>query len=111
MKPGKPVPEAVRQGLTGLPLLQSLRQSLVQANTLVNPPDCPEIAVVQADCRFFIPLRPGDTARSILRMKACTPRKKTRLGNGYFITTERLFYNQRDEAIRTQEFTVFHYQP
>jgi acyl dehydratase len=110
MKPGKPVPDAMRQGLTGLPLLQSLRQSLVQANTLVNPPDCPEIAVVQADCRFFIALRPGDTARSVLQMKACTPRKKTRLGEGYFITTERLFYNQRDDLIRTQEFTVFHYQ-
>ncbi len=111
MKPGGVVPDAVREGLTGLPLLQALRQSLVRANTLVNPPDCPEIAVVEADCRYFLPLRLGDTARSVLQMTGCTPRKKTRLGEGYFITTERLFYNQRDDLIRTQAFTVFHYQP
>jgi acyl dehydratase len=109
-KPGEEVPEAVRQGLTGIPLLQSLRQSLVQGGTLVNPPDCPEIAVVKAACLFFVPVRPGDTLRGELRMKTCSQKKKTKLGEGYFITTERLFYNQRDELVRTQEFTVFHYR-
>jgi acyl dehydratase len=110
LKPGEPVADAVRQGLTGIALLQSLRQSIVQGGTLVTPPGCPEIAVVQAVSRFFIPLRPGDTARSELRMKNCSQKKKTKLGTGYFVTTERLFYNQRDELVRTQEFTVFHYQ-
>jgi acyl dehydratase len=109
-KPGETVPEAVLEGLTGLPLLRSLRQSLVRGGTLVDPPDCPEIAVVRADSRFFVPLRPGDTARATLRMTDCSARKKTRLGEGYFITTERLFHNQRDELIRTQAFTVFHYR-
>lgn len=109
-KPGEDVPDAVRQGLTGIPLLQSLRQSLVQGGTLVNPPDCPEIAVVQAACSFFIAVRPGDTLRGELRMKTCSHKKKTKLGEGYFITTERLFYNQRDELVRTQAFTVFHYR-
>ena len=98
------------QALTGLPLLQSLRQSLVRGSTLVEPPDCPEIAVVQADCRFYLPLRPGDTLRSELRLADCSRRKKTRLGEGYFVTTERLFRNQRDELVRTQAFTVFHYR-
>ena len=110
MKPGGQMPDAVRQGLTGIPLLQSLRQSLVQAGTLVSPPGCPEIAVVQAASRFFIPLMAGDTARIELRMKHCGQKKKTKLGEGYFITTERLLYNQRAELVRTQEFTVFHYQ-
>jgi acyl dehydratase len=110
MKSGEQVPDGVRQGLTGIPLLQSLRQSLVQGSTLIDPPDCSEIAVVQAVCRFFIPLRPGDTARSELSMKNCSQKKKTRLGEGYFVTTERRFHNQRDELVRTQEFTVFHYR-
>ena len=109
LKPGETVPDAMRQGLTGIPLLQALRQSLVQAGTLVNPPDCPEIAVTRAASRFFVPLRPGDTARSELRMRNCSQKKTTKLGDGYFITTERLFYNQRDELLRTQAFTVFHY--
>jgi acyl dehydratase len=87
-----------------------MRQSLVQAGTLVDPPDCPEIAVVQAACRFFIPLRPGDTARTHLMMKSCSQKKKTKLGEGYFITTDRPLYNQRDELVRMQEFTVFHYR-
>jgi acyl dehydratase len=110
LKPGEQVPDAVHQGLTGLPLLQSLRQSLVQGSTLIEPPDCPEIAVVQTASRFFVPLRPGDTVRSELRMKHCSQRKTTKLGTGYFVTTDRLFYNQKDEMVRTQEFTVFHYR-
>jgi hypothetical protein len=110
MKPGEEIPVAVRRGLTGIPLLQSLRQSLVQGSTLVDPRNCPEIAVVQAVCRFFNPLRPGDTARSELRMKSCSQKKRTKLGEGYFVTTERLFYNQRNDMVRTQEFTVFHYR-
>jgi acyl dehydratase len=110
LKPGETVPEGVRQGLTGIPLLQSLRQSLVRGGTLVDPPDCPEIAVVQADCRFYVPLRPGDTLRSELRMKDCSQKKKTRLGEGYFVTTERRFVNQRNELARTQKFIVFHYR-
>ena len=109
LKPSGSVPEGVRQGLTGIPLLQSLRQSLVRAGTLVVPPDCPEIAVVQAASRFFVPLRPGDTARSELTLKRCSPKKATKLGEGYFVTTERAFYNQRDELVRTQELTVLHY--
>lgn len=109
-KPGTTVPDGVRQGLTGVPLLQSLRQSLVRGSTLVEPPDCPEIAVVQAVCRFFAPLRPGDTLRGELRMKDCSQKKKTKLGEGYFVTTERLFTSQRGELVRTQEFTVFHYR-
>jgi acyl dehydratase len=110
LKPNEQVPDAVRQGLTGIRLLQSLRQSLVQGSTLVDPPDCPEIAVVQAVCRFFLPLRPGDTLRGELRLKNCSQKKKTKLGEGYFITTERSFTNQRNELVRTQEFTVFHYR-
>ncbi len=110
LKPGGQVPEAVRQGLTGIALLQSLRQSLVQAGTLVTPPDCPEIAVVQAVSRFYTPLRPGDTGRSEIRMKHCSPKKATKLGEGYFVTSERLLYNQRDALVRTQEFTVLHYR-
>ncbi|MBS0640948.1 MAG: MaoC family dehydratase N-terminal domain-containing protein [Proteobacteria bacterium] len=109
-KPGETVPDAVRQGLTGLKLLQSLRQSLVQGGTLVNPPDCPEIAVVQSVNRFYRPMRPGDTARVELRMKHCSAKKRTKLGEGYFVTTERHFTNQRGELIRTAEFTVFHYR-
>ncbi len=109
MKPGEPAPDGVRRGLTGIALLQSLRQVLVQGGTLVSPPGCPEIAVLQAVSRFFAPLRPGDTARGEIRMKHCSPKKATKLGEGYFVTNERLFYNQRDELIRTQEFTVLHY--
>ena len=110
MRPGEHIPDAVRQGLTGIPLLQSLRQSLVQGGTLVSPPGCPEIAVVQAASRFFIPLKPGDTAHVELRMKNCSQKKTTKLGEGYFISTERLLYNQRAELVHAQEFTVFHYQ-
>ncbi len=109
LKPGVSVPESVRRELTGVPLLQALRQSLVEAGTLVVPPQCPEIAVVQSVSRFFVPLRPGDTARSELTLKHCSARKATKLGTGYFITTERAFFNQREELVRTQQFTVLHY--
>ena len=88
---------------------QTLKRTVKRGGTLVIPPGCDEIAVVQATCRFFIPMRPGDTGHTELRMKNCSQRKKTKLGEGYFITTERLLYNQRNEPVRSQEFTVFHY--
>ncbi len=109
LKPGATVPEGVSQGLTGLPLLQSLRQSLVRGGTLVAPPGCPEIAVVQSVSRYFVPLRPGDTARGELTLKHVSQKKATKLGEGYFVTTERAFYNQRNELVRTHDFTVLHY--
>jgi acyl dehydratase len=75
----------------------------------VIPPGCPEIAVVQAVSQYFVPLRPGDTARSEIRMKNCSAKKATKLGEGYFVTAERLVYNQRSELVRTFELTTLHY--
>jgi acyl dehydratase len=109
MKPGKTIPDGVRRGLTGIPLLQALRQSLVTAGSLVQPPGCPEIAVVQAAQRYYVPVRPGDTLRAEVVMKGCSPRKSTKLGDGYFIASERRFFNQRNELTRTMGMNVFHY--
>ncbi len=109
MKPGVEVPDGIRLGLTGLPLLRSLRQNLIAGGTLVSPPGCPEIAVVRNVSRFFAAMRPGDTARTEVVMTDCSPKKTTRLGEGYFITSERRIFNQRDEPIRTFEVTIFHY--
>ncbi len=109
MKPGKTIPAAVREGLTGIPLLQSLRQSLVATGWLVQPPDCPEIAVVQAISRYYVPVRPGDTLRGEVVMKGCSPKKSTKLGDGYFVASERRFFNQRNELARTMGMNVFHY--
>jgi acyl dehydratase len=110
LKPCERGPDAVREGLTGTALLQSLRKRWAETSTLVTPPGCPEIAVVRAVSRYYLPLRPGDTARGELRMIGCSQKKATKLGEGYFITTERSFYNQRDELTRVMALTVLHYR-
>jgi acyl dehydratase len=65
--------------------------------------------VVQASSAHFVPMRPGDTQRTELRMKHCSQKKTTKLGEGYFVTTEQAVYNQHDELVRTFELTVLHY--
>ncbi|AYH43523.1 MaoC family dehydratase N-terminal domain-containing protein [Azoarcus sp. DN11] len=109
LKPGEKVPEAVQRGLTGLPLLQELRKDLISHITPFSVPGCPEIAVSQARSDYFTPLRPGDTTYTRQEVLNCSPMKRTRLGEGHFLTWVRSVFNQREELVRTFTLTGFYY--
>jgi acyl dehydratase len=110
-KPGATVPEPVKRGLTGAELRAELRTLAARAGIPFAPPDCPDVVVTQARFDFFAPLRVGDTIRSELRLTDCSARRKTRLGEGYFLTVEDAHFNQRDELVKTMTMSLFYYQP
>lgn len=107
-KPGTEVPQAVRDGLTGLALLRELRGGMELAPFI--PPGCPEVAAIVAHDDFYTPLRPGDTATAEAKLLSCSAEKTTRLGTGYFLTWIILFLNQRGELIKRGTRTAFHYR-
>jgi acyl dehydratase len=108
-KPGTKVPDAVKKGLTGLSLLQSLRTDMLAAVSPIMLPDYPEVAVVVARADYFTPLRPGDSAHSRIKLLNCSPKKRTKLGEGYFVTFLHALYNQKEELIKNFTLTLLLY--
>lgn len=109
LKPGANIPDAVRRGLTGHELLQELRASAVNEVTPFVVPGCPEVAVVVARADYFTPLRPGDYTHAKLELLNCSPKKRTKLGEGHFMTWVNSLRNQSGELIRNYTMTVFFY--
>ncbi|WP_068089025.1 MaoC family dehydratase [Novosphingobium rosa] len=108
-KPGADVPEPVLRNLHGMALMSALRPGIIKGGVPFPPPDCPEAVVTQAVYNFYTPLRVGDTLRTEQRLVTCSPRRKTRLGEGYFVTGENTLLNQRGELVRTASLSLFCY--
>lgn len=109
-KPGAVIPDAVRRGLTGMALLRALRQNIVAGGCPFPPPDCPEAVVTEAAFEFFAPLRIGDTLRTEQRLLTCSPKRRTRLGEGYFLASENSLFNQHDELVKVMTLSLFCYR-
>lgn len=109
-KPGADVPAPIRQGLRGQALQSALREELIKGGVPFPPPDCPETVVTQAEFTPFRPLRIGDTLRSEQRLLACSPRRQTRLGSGYFTKSENLLFNQHGALVKRIVFDMFCYR-
>ncbi|MDM8010956.1 MAG: MaoC family dehydratase N-terminal domain-containing protein [Parasphingorhabdus sp.] len=109
-KPGADVPEPIKRNLHGMELMTALREEIIKGGVPFPPPDCPEAVVTQADYHFYTPLRIGETLRTKQRLVSCSPLRKTRLGEGYFVTGENLLFNQRDELVRTVAMSLFCYR-
>ena len=58
---------------------------------------------------YGTPLRPGDSVCATSELLDCSPLKRTALGLGYFQTNLSTFYNQHDEIVGTNIFTLLRY--
>lgn len=58
---------------------------------------------------FFAPIQVGDRLAKSCRLTDFSPWKKTRLGEGHFITWADTYTNQRHEKVAEQMMTVFAY--
>ena len=58
---------------------------------------------------YGAPVRPGDLIYSTNETLNCSPLKETKLGPGYFQTNLQTFYNQKDEIVGTNLFTLLRY--
>ena len=109
MKPGSTVPESSKKGLTGMALLQEVRKEFIAANAPLSLPEFPEVVISDSRVDCFRPVRPGDSIRTVLEMIDCGPKKKTKLGEGHFLTWLNSDYNQNDELLKTIKYTMFCY--
>ncbi len=60
---------------------------------------------------FHKPVRPGDHLYYIMKLDSVSDMKKTRIGEGHFITTTQTYYNQNGEMVGREVRTVLKYKP
>lgn len=75
-----------------------------------QPPGTSKYAAQRVVQEYGRPLRPGDRVYTRAEVANCTPRKRTRLGEGHFVTLLTSFYNQRDELVGTSQYSFFFYE-
>ena len=66
---------------------------------------------IDSTLEFFRPLFPGDRVSVNSRLVNVTGKKKTRLGNGYFMTFVFSYSNQNGEPVCDQTMTIFRFKP
>jgi acyl dehydratase len=109
-KPGQTVPTGVQKGLTGIALLQDLRQVLIATQAPIALPGFPEVVISNSQIECYRPVRVGDELRAEQFMTGCGPLKRTRLGEGHFFSWVNIEKNQLDELVRTVSYTMFMYR-
>jgi hypothetical protein len=90
-KPWPPKTKKSDEG--GIPMPPGMRETIAQGSA-------------QA---YGVPIRPGDWLSATNETLNCSPLKETKLGPGYFQTNLQTFYNQRDEIVGTNLFTLLRY--
>ncbi|MER9363226.1 MaoC family dehydratase N-terminal domain-containing protein [Mesorhizobium sp. M0500] len=72
-------------------------------------PGVSEIIVPKITLECGSPYRPGDTVSMTSSLAACSPRKRTRLGDGYFVTFKEIYKNQLGDITGRIFMTLFQY--
>jgi acyl dehydratase len=74
-----------------------------------TPPGARE-TIAQGSTQYYgTPLRPGDRVHSTTEVVNCSPLKQTRLGPGYFQLNLDTYYNQNEEIVGTNLFSLLRY--
>jgi acyl dehydratase len=76
---------------------------------MFTPPGATDTIATRSVQYYGTPLRPGDRIFSTTELLDCSPLKKTALGPGYFQTNLTTYYNQKDDIVGTNLFTLLRY--
>jgi acyl dehydratase len=76
---------------------------------MFTPPGATDTIATRSVQYYGTPLRPGDRIYSTGELLDCSPLKRTALGPGYFQTNLSTYYNQNDEVVGTNLFTLLRY--
>ncbi len=117
---GRIAPPAMMQTWTfQRPVLEGIGERGGSADTL--DPDTPlgvldrvgfrGILATNSELEFDRPLREGDVLKSDVIVKSISERKKTGLGQGYFITWTQEYLDQNDKPVGRQVFRVLKFDP
>ncbi len=85
------------------------RQDEAVRGAMFTPPGATDTIATGSVQAYGRPLRPGDRVYSTAELLSCSPLKRTRLGLGYFQTDLTTYYNQHDEIVGTNLFTLLRY--
>ncbi|MGW6335966.1 hypothetical protein [Nocardia rhamnosiphila] len=72
-------------------------------------PDAREVIVQRRHAEFGAGVRPGDLIRSTAQLLNCSGRRRTKLGDGYFVSRYEVYQNQNDEVIGSTTMSLFQY--
>ncbi len=86
-----------------------IRASSPGRGGMYTPPGATDTIATRSAQYYGTPLRPGDRVYATSELLDCSPLKKTALGPGYFQTNLTTFYNQKDEIVGTNLFTLLRY--
>lgn len=78
-------------------------------SAMPTPPGTIETIAQGSSQAYGVAIRAGDLISSSNEVLNCSPRKQTKLGPGYFQTNLQTFYNQKDEIVGTNLFTLLRY--
>ena len=72
-------------------------------------PGAREVIVQRRHAEFGAVIRPGDLIRSTAQLLNCSGRRRTKLGDGYFVSRYEVYQNQNDEVIGSTTMSLFQY--
>ena len=74
-----------------------------------DPPGATDTIATISVQEYGTLLRPGDRVSQTAEVVNCSPLKKTKIGLGYYLTMLNTYYNQSDEIVGTNLFTLLRY--
>jgi hypothetical protein len=72
-------------------------------------PGAREVIVQRRHADFGAVVRPGDLIRSTAQLLNCSGKRRTKLGEGYFVQRYEVYQNQNDEVIGATTMSLFQY--
>jgi len=95
------------------PVRETARQAAPGANKLtemLHAEGYTQTVATNNAWEFYRPIQPGDRLTSKGKTSSITTRKQTRTGEGYFMTNDSIYYNQRGEMVAKQSFTTLRFK-
>ncbi|MFJ4635974.1 OB-fold domain-containing protein [Streptomyces hygroscopicus] len=98
-------------GLTGRPGGSARSNAYLELLALLDRAGCASVVATDCEQEYLRPLRPGDQVVFDAVIESVSPRKTTKLGTGYFVTTRMNVRTGDGELVGTHRFRILKYAP
>ncbi|MCG0286103.1 bifunctional MaoC family dehydratase N-terminal/OB-fold nucleic acid binding domain-containing protein [Streptomyces sp. PSAA01] len=98
-------------GLAGHPGGSARSEAYDELLALLDDAGCTSVVATDCEQEYVRPLRPGDRVTFDAVIESVSPRKTTKLGTGYFVTTRMNVRSGDGELAGTHRFRILKYAP
>ncbi|MBD3011248.1 bifunctional MaoC family dehydratase N-terminal/OB-fold nucleic acid binding domain-containing protein [Streptomyces sp. 5-10] len=98
-------------GLAGHPGGSARSEAYDELLALLDDAGCTSVVATDCEQEYLRPLRPGDRVTFDAVIESVSPRKTTKLGTGYFVTTRMNVRAGDGELVGTHRFRILKYAP